>query len=1328
MLILLGEAGMGKTHVLCQAYKQNEAQTPNGCIYIDLARYGSHHLAEITQKLFEGDEFRAYRAGGELTLYLDSYDQILADDRKFDQWLIRQLKRHVTHPERFFLRIASRYGGWTNGLEDNLKDLWPNHSHSHDIVDDIVILKLCPLQRKDVLEAAYTCLPDAEQFVQEIEQRGIEPLASRPITLNFLLDTWKNEHTLSDSQLEAYKQGLLRLCEIERSKRGFSLTASQCLTIASRLAAASLLCGHSEIWIGRETDTPKEHINLYDLIGQEKTDTGPLKVGKNALEETISVTGLFTNLAPDRLAFAHHSFAEFLAARYLHRAEIDTTRKLALLRVNDGVGIVPRLRGTAVWLAHMEPEVCASLLNEEPALLLQLDAKALDEPLRKDLVDALLQQVAADRLFPHDLPWQSLRNLDHPGLAQQLRPWIEGQEQPYGHVRARELAILLAGACKAMDLSAALLPIALNADEESQLRLAATRAVLDIGEEASVRQLQALALGQGGPDPDLRLRRLAMAGLWPDHLSAQQWFDGLETVLHHHSLFTELEEMIYSGDFRATLRVEHMPVALDWVRRHIPTVSADYAARQLASAILQRALQWLEQPEVLEACAHTVAALATQYQPLFAEDEINADNPLNRPEIRRRLLLRLLALIEPGQAQDLVMSHPPLARAEDIGWLLDRIEQGLPRHEDRTAAELIRWLRLPHDVPVSVVNRRLERCGIAAARPDLILRKALSLLLTHPMRLKAPWVRKSRQRRLAEQERQQAMQALARIHNERIQTALLSSEQGDWSSWPTLAMELARQPGSPSYDIPRALYKKPVWQESDEQLQKRIQQAALHYLMHAPAPAVERLYRETQTIADLAASFACELLYHTAPALLDDLQPEHWAKWMDVLLVGLHHSEPWENQLLSRAASAAPEATLAAAIRLLDHRWRNAQEFSSLSVLDSIWSPELAGHLLVLLDQPELDLKARKAILKQLLRHKEPRTQRWALAIERDSTDNNLREMAAALLFALDTKDSWPRLEALLEQEADFAKRLILQAAHEHVIDLDGLAEDELATLYIWLETHFPAAEDPQHAGVYTPTVRDSVAELRSNVLTRLREAGTRQAVQALERIKSTLPDRAWLQWHYLQGLEHARRVSWQPPKWNELLEQLQNPDSRLIRSADDLLQAVIDSLHRLQKQLQGPTPLAPFLWDEHSTPKPEIRLSEFVKYHLDADLNRRGVLINREVEVSNWPGHGRGESLDLLVQCLSADKKRLNVVIEVKRCQNPKLLDSLRSQLADRYLIDEEHRHGVYLIGWYGLGVEGCAWQRSELEEKLRSEAKAVSEKHIEVVVLDISLKARPS
>lgn len=235
--------------------------------------------------------------------------------------------------------------------------------------------------------------------------------------------------------------------------------------------------------------------------------------------------------------------------------------------------------------------------------------------------------------------------------------------------------------------------------------------------------------------------------------------------------------------------------------------------------------------------------------------------------------------------------------------------------------------------------------------------------------------------------------------------------------------------------------------------------------------------------------------------------------------------------------------------------------------------------------------------------------------------------------------------------------------------------------------------------------------------------------------------------------LKPPYQKEWKPRTPKEILEYIHN-NVIFASTNDELLKIVIESLKRLnEERLRGVTPMVPFLWnfrDEsnktntttskkttnpkkttHRKHKTENNISDFVTDHLRMDLKSK-IIANREVEVKgNHTGNGVGKRIDIFVQAKPTDKNSpdtLSVGIEAKGCwKSDELETAMKTQLADQYLIDSQHTHGIYLVYW--TGDQDCKFKSiEELKNFLEKQAKelSVGSKKIESYVLDCSIPER--
>jgi hypothetical protein len=208
-----------------------------------------------------------------------------------------------------------------------------------------------------------------------------------------------------------------------------------------------------------------------------------------------------------------------------------------------------------------------------------------------------------------------------------------------------------------------------------------------------------------------------------------------------------------------------------------------------------------------------------------------------------------------------------------------------------------------------------------------------------------------------------------------------------------------------------------------------------------------------------------------------------------------------------------------------------------------------------------------------------------------------------------------------------------------------------------------------------------------------LSNLATPDACSALRSLVTALPQYGWLKRYLIVAEENTRRNTWAPPTSVDLFAFLRNQKAYLVTGGNQLIEAIIDSIKRLETRLQGETPAVIDLWNEiernRFRPKDENDLSNYVKRHLNDDLKKRGIIINREVEIRRTMGTTPGERSDIHVDAVKklADEDEYDVItaiVEVKCCWHDELYHAMESQLKDRYLRDNNCSYGLYLVGWY--------------------------------------------
>jgi len=522
VLVILGEPGSGKSHELKDLYDRTRVREI--CVHVDLRSYGNEQ--RLVQRLFESDDFRAWTQNYDpLYLFLDSYDECLINLGYLSSLLAQEFGLYEDK-RNLYLRLACRTGAWQTSLENVFLDQWGK--------EHVGIYELAPLRRKDISVAAECEKLTADAFLEEIEMRQVSQLATQPITLFFLLKTFREHGALPTGRMQLYEGGCLSLCEEPKERteagHGGQLSSARRLNVSCRIAAALVFCGRESIYLGAITgDRPRESIHIQELVGKEIEGGVSTSIAEKELRETLTHTGLFSARGVERMGFVHRTYAEFLAAKYVSGNRFPKSEISKLLNQPAGCSsrLIPQLYGVSGWLAAMDGDICGEIMTTDPEVLLDTDEIALDYEKRAGIVTGLLER--AERVEWTDSDWgvrKHYRKLDHPKLSEQLRPYVRNKKK---FVVTRRIAIDICEACHRTDLLDDLVSVTLDESEDYQIRKQAADAVLECGSTAHKQQLRPLAFGDAGDDPDDELRGAALRALWPDHFSTKDLEKALRT-------------------------------------------------------------------------------------------------------------------------------------------------------------------------------------------------------------------------------------------------------------------------------------------------------------------------------------------------------------------------------------------------------------------------------------------------------------------------------------------------------------------------------------------------------------------------------------------------------------------------------------------------------------------------------------------------------------------------------------------------------------------------------------------------------------------------------
>jgi hypothetical protein len=447
----------------------------------------------------------------------------------------------------------------------------------------------------------------------------------------------------------------------------------------------------------------EEDVLLSTLAGgTEFVGEDEFPVDKVAVREALR-SGLLSARGPERLGWAHQTYAEFLAARYLVRRGVANENVMALLvhPEDEEDRLALQLHEAAAWLAGMSIEVFREFTERDPEVLLRSDVASADAEGKAALVGTLLRLYDEERLLDVGMaPRNRYKRMIHPGIAEQLRPYIVDGDKS---LSARRVALDIAEACELRFLQEDAAAVSLGTDEDLLVRKEAAHIVAVAGDDPTRARLMPLAAGEAGEDPNDDLKGNGLRAVWPEHVAAEELF----------GILTRPKIANYMGSYRAfltydladSLSTADLPAALAWVDGRDPDDEEPLRFNELADQIMQRAWAELPNPDIAQAFAKAALARLRCNEEVVKERrevfEATAEPTFGErvaAAVRRRplLLQELIGLLETEHdAFYVVRWKTPLITREDVGWLVEMLRSEASEQRKAIIATLVaqaQWL------------------------------------------------------------------------------------------------------------------------------------------------------------------------------------------------------------------------------------------------------------------------------------------------------------------------------------------------------------------------------------------------------------------------------------------------------------------------------------------------------------------------------------------------------------------------------------------------------------------------------------------------------------
>ncbi|MFI5394608.1 MAG: hypothetical protein ACHQ9S_03660 [Candidatus Binatia bacterium] len=451
-------------------------------------------------------------------------------------------------------------------------------------------------------------------------------------------------------------------------------------------------------------------------------------------------------------------------------------------------------------------------------------------------------------------------------------------------------------------------------------------------------------------------------------------------------------------------------------------------------------------------------------------------------------------------------------------------------------------------------------------------------------------------------------------------------------------------------------------------------------------------------------------------------------------------------------AAATSDAVIDAIIREL----RSGKEYASTAgcIPVEMWPGRFTERIVALLRDASYPSQSRAALLRATTMRQPEHALRvaidWSQLDGSLETETPLRKVGLDCRLALDPDGAWPIVDA--DYQAREVQALLELPSLWNEPDQCGAnvlswRAERLTKLARMLLQSFPLALASVQSGSVGP--KEELVWLRERVLERLLyrgHDGDEDGFLSLVDLEPSLRARHdSLRARKEAGATIAGAAPANQPLLavDRIVELLDNAEYRLVRSGDDLLEAVLETLGRINHDIGYDLAM---LYGkparQRSSPKNKSRGRAESRWHLEEDalqayvrrrlsdlLPGRVVDAGAKVELlrEDQVRHRRRLDLRVLAPCL--DGSQACVIIEIKWSDNREVGTSLVRQLGTGYLLGERKTHGVYLVAWCG----SCSWtqarkrvRRQKLPRALERQANRFCQKHhdrgirIEPFVLD--------
>lgn len=1316
-LILLGDAGLGKTTALSQIVTDLE-QKPNreiDFLNFDLRLISSD--SKLDSIIFQHPTFVKWINGNhKLCLFLDSLDEGLLHIGLLGDLLLEKLK--VLDISRLQLRIACRTGVFPSELEDELLEIWGK--------ENFEILELAPLTAKDVVTACEKCNINSKEFFYIIYNKQIESLARSPVTLDMLLRMYnENNNDIPLSKLRIYEEGCRILCKEVNRKRSQNKSLSgnvptdKRMKIAMLLGAITLFCNKGLI-VNRRAEDNELSIDEFISVSYDK-----FQYNMNDIYEVLG-SSLFTEKGQNEYTWAHLSYAEFFAAKFAQNNKFSTEQILSLILQSEDNNnrVIPQLHYTTAWIASFNDEVFYHIIERDPDVLCLSDVAQMDDRRRKLLVDSLLDRYNICNEYFRNGNQSFYKNLKHESLSSQLTTFIRDKNKTDF---SKRIVLHIAYECRLSEMA----PEILNLVKKcyySGLAWDALNTYFHICDDD--KKKESLELLEHVPET---LAELIFENLYPCYIS----LDGIYNYLINNR-FTSDHFYGHVVSILKLLTVNDLAILINKFFVNLNDAEKNISYNCVIDILLIHSWASLSEDKIYKEWINlAMKRLVIIGTPITQTSFVNSFEVDFTDNFKSNFTRRICLIKEIWKSDNefdiikIINSKLEIIGRDDISNILAYIENEVDKPFNEWLFLLLLKIFEPNKAKESMYYEQVF----------------IKLNDIKTKLYKIPQIKEDVNKTKLECDKKCYNLKNTQLFGDAPDKAKLTDilkdiKQDVVKYWPDLIKNIYEKlyflMNYSNYGITDSR----GWKLLSESERVICSEAAHEFLLMFEKEnyIIDSFGRNLRPILS-----AIELVWETGDDKNITWSSQMWEKMFDYIINPNASGYRFEKVYFKLAYIYAPDKVIRLLLDELTNKRQLGSQYSSRNIAEK--RAKICGDAFLIstikqtLNTKRIALTSRGDLYKLIIDIDYKNEEYVSNVINGRFNDiSSYKYALEAGCSLMDKAHDGGRniittiIKSSNQNDINFMILLIIRYSQERreytFLKLWGM--EDLVFLYLFIHNNQEKL---------TKYLSNKYNEWKMLLLREFEEKKDILSRTNLYNLYNNVPDCELIQASWEKIRMTYFRETWTPPDINTIIEMLDNLKTKPITNGRQLMDVVRDTLLIFEKEMiKSENPITDLLWNKYDDirlPKDEESLSNLLKTFIDKDLGERGVIVNREVQVFHKQGGIPGERIDIKVDLphYGIISKSVKLYIEIKGCWNPGLETSMKTQLVERYMLNRDCIHGIYLIGWYNCPQWSLnkdtrippKYSYAEAKKKFEEQSLLLSKEYnvyVNAIVLDLSLK----